>query len=362
MTRRWPWLRAQIAGALFDVPPFALASRAPRLARRLGMSWETLHNRGERISRHPRQRGVRCDWRWTSSLRYCERRPKAGLQLMGAALADWPIEFAGGINPTAGAPRVSFVVGHRGAERIPLLLATLRSIGAQEGVAIECIVVEQAEESILGELLPGWVRHIHSPPPESAMPYSRSWAFNVGAREARGECLILHDNDILVPRRYAAEASRVLEDGFDAARVQRLLFYLDPEDTEALTSTRAAPTRPPLQVVQNCEGGTLVVKRDVYWSVGGHDESFVGWGGEDNEFLDRLRTRILHDHAYLPFLHLHHAPQPGQGVGPADRSYFERRMLMPAAARIAELTARNFGSPLGPGGGDRQQAACARPS
>ena len=44
--------------------------------------------------------------------------------------------------------------------------------------------------------LPDWVRYLHTPIPEG-MPYSRAWAFNVGARAGRGEVLVFHDNDML---------------------------------------------------------------------------------------------------------------------------------------------------------------------
>jgi hypothetical protein len=90
------------------------------------------------------------------------------------------------------------------------------------------------------------------------------------------------------------------------------------------------------------------VRRDVYFDVGGHDEFFLGWGGEDNEMFDRLRTCRLHDCAYLPFLHLYHAPQPGKSGAHPNAAYFERRMRLDARARAAELAQRPFGVMTGP--------------
>jgi glycosyltransferase involved in cell wall biosynthesis len=226
---------------------------------------------------------------------------------------------------------------------------TIASIAAQAEVAIECIVVEQSAESLLAKALPPWVRYVHTPPPRPGMPYSRSWAFNVGARFAKGQWLVLHDNDLLVPSLYAFRITQTGLCGFDAARLQRFVFYLSKEGTDALlASPRALFRTPPVRVVQNCEGGTLAVRRSVYWEIGAHDEGFEGWGGEDNELFDRLLTRRLHDHSYLPFVHLYHALQVPQSANNAVDTYFDQRMRIPAPLRIAELAARPSGQPSGP--------------
>jgi hypothetical protein len=346
----WRLLKYKLAANLLDAPRYALVLRWPGLGRRFGRTWVDLRNRHERLVRQPDQRGVRCDWLWTSALFYCQAYPQVGQQLLARALADWAIEFRAAPSVKAtGEPQVSFIIGHRGTERIPHLLATLASLAGQVDTSIECMVVEQATTPVLANVLPGWVRHLHTPPPWPEMPYSRSWAFNAGARAARGRYLVFHDNDICVPARYAAELLAVFQRGFQAARLMRFLFYLDEADTRALfTSHHLLPTPPPLGVVQNCEGGTLAVERDFYFELGGHDEGFLGWGGEDNELFDRLRTGRLHDHAYLPFVHLYHATQPGKTVGPPNQDYFQARMRIPATRRVAELSQRPFGSPAGP--------------
>ena len=79
--------------------------------------------------------------------------PVLGLSLVAAALA--------------------YVLGIFGAR---LLGATLASIAGQVEVPVECLVVEQDTTPAVAAALPGWVRHVHAPPPDPAMPYSRSWA------------------------------------------------------------------------------------------------------------------------------------------------------------------------------------------
>src|SRR5918996_760171 len=120
--------------------------------------------------------------------------------------------------PTAGraegAPDVSFVIGHRGADRLPHLSLVLASVAAQAGATVECVVVEQSAKPEIAGRLPDWVRYVHTPIREG-MPYSRSWAFNVGARATRGAVLVLHDNDMLLPRSYAAEALAIRRSGYE---------------------------------------------------------------------------------------------------------------------------------------------------
>ncbi len=261
---------------------------------------------------------------------------------MARAFEQWPIDFRERPAGPSSSPLVSFVIGNRGDERLPNLLSTLQSIAGQTGVSCECVVVEQDREPRIARSLPSWVRHVFTPVSDSA-PYSRSWAFNVGAREARGRYLVFHDNDICAPARYAAELVEIFGRGFDAARLQRFVFYITPAQTQELFASSALPGGAPAAVVQNCEGHSVAVAREAYFALGGHDESFVGWGGEDNEFFDRLRTLRLHDAAYLPFIHLHHAPAPGKSAPTENIRHLERRLAIPAEERIAELREREIG-------------------
>lgn len=343
-------IKSTLSSLFLDMPRYGMVVDWPSIGALLGRSWIDLHNRGERLNRDGKQRGVLCDWRWTSDLYYCRTNPEIGRRLLRRALSDWPIEFRDA-PAISGPPVVSFIIGHRGQARLPHLLVTLASIAGQREVPFECLVVEQAPEKEITQQLPTWVRHVHTPPPIPDMPYSRSWAFNVGARLAQGKILVCHDNDILAPAAYAAELARVHGAGFEAARLQRFLFNLSEQHSLLLfDGERDLLKLPPVEVVQNWAGGTLAIDKDVYLDIGGHDESFVGWGGEDNEMFDRLKTRRLHDHSYLPFVHLYHAPQPQKQSNQKNSALLDDRMTVPAAQRCVKLRNRSFGDPRGPAG------------
>lgn len=302
----------------------ALLYDAPRFERHVRGRWELIRNRREEIAVDGR--AVRCEWQWSSTLHYCNVFPRSADRLMRRALAEWPVVRANEA-PAVGAPDVSFVIGHRGTARLPLLLETVRSIAGQQGASVECIVVEQSVAPDARAALPAWVRYVHTPIASNDEPYGRSAAFNEGVRHARGRVLILHDNDMIVPAAYAAETVRQVNGGFEAVDLKRFVFYLTPDGARCE------------KVVQNVRGGSVAITRDAYDAIGGFDESFAGWGGEDNDFWDRAETLRASRFGYLPMLHLWHEPQPekGDARAPALVRYHEELAHIPPAERISRL-------------------------
>lgn len=351
MPRTLQSLRTRAGALLYDWPRLEMTLRGLGRYRNLRTPWIGMRNRNERLTIDGR--GARCEWIFTSDLHIARVFPSAGARLMRRALRDWPIEFRETREPSS-SPDVSFIIGHRGLDRLPHLLATLRSVTGQQNASVECIVVEQSAAPEIAASMPSWVRHLHTPLPALDSPYNRSWAFNVGARLARGRVLILHDNDMLSPARYAAEAVERTREGWCFLELKRFLFYFDETATRELFATDAIPDRAPENVLQNAQGGSIAVTRDAFFDIGGFDESFVGWGGEDNEFWERAETtKTVNAFGYLPFVHLWHAPQAGRqsAEAPAVRRYHELKDV-PAEERIRRLRQRDWGSPLRPSGGE----------
>ena len=337
MTRMEYTFRQKIGAALLDWP---------RYEWRFLSGWLHICNRRESLMSSPDNQGVACQWQWTSDLHAPKVFPRLGARLMSRCLRDWPIEFAPLPSEQDGGIQLSFIIGHRGRERVPLLLATLAAIAAQRGVACECIVVEQSDKREAAPLLPAWVRYVHTPLPDPRMPYCRSWALNVGARAARGKLLVFHDNDMPVPRDYAAELWGRSEEGYEVINLKRFIFYLSASHSGAICAgDRDLSASPPEVIVQNAEsGGSIALSRTAFIEIGGYDESFVGWGGEDNEFWQRALTRNVWRFGYLPFVHLWHAPQSGKASSnPQLVAKFQALSSIPPERRIAELVQRKFG-------------------
>ena len=332
----------------------ALLMDSPRLLRCLASrdGWALMGNRNDRLVPGPQGRGWQCDWEFSRSLHVCDVFPRCANWLLRRALAQWPVHLAAEsrMEALAPSPQLSFIIGHRGRERLPHLMLTLASILGQRGAAIESIVVEQDPEPKLQTALPGGVRYCHVPLPGNETRYSRSAAFNAGARMARGAMLVLHDNDLLVPRDYAAEILLLHRQGFEAGQLSRFLYYLDTVSTKQWLSGFADPRKARVEcVVENSAGGSLAVSRATFEEIGGMDEDFIGWGGEDNEFLDRCLTRRTWRFGYLPLVHLwHHSLANREAVSnPAIALLAEKRRVAPAA-RIEALRARRNSGVGGP--------------
>lgn len=227
---------------------------------------------------------------------------------------------------------------------------TLRSIAGQD-VPVECIVVEQSMEPEIRDDLPAWVRYIHTPVPDSAFDYARAWTLNVGARAARTDVLILHDNDMVVPQEYAAEALRLTDQGWRFVDLKRFIFYLHADDAVRVFASGKLSFDLPSTVIQNLQGASIVASKEAYFAIGGFDESFVGWGGEDNEFWERAEVHgPVWQWGYLPFVHLFHAPQPEKlrGNEAAGTRRWQELSATSPGDRIKLLRQREIGRLEGP--------------
>jgi hypothetical protein len=326
----------QYTGALFlDIP---------RYYRQLFLEgkWKEVRNRQDNLELSSDGLGVRYLGKWTSSLWACEVYPHVGRALMRQALREWPIRFSTSTIPTE-KPDVSFVIPFRGKDRLPLLQRVVQSVLGQRDISVECIVVEQGSRRD-AEGLPPCVRYIHLPCPDDPEGWHKSWAFNVGVSEARADIVICHDADILVPFRYGWRTSRRLrKDGYEVSHPQRFLFRLNPKDTIHVVKHGRVPDTAPEAVWQNWKGGTLAIRRDAYFRIGGFDERFVDWGGEDDEFFDRCRVLKQYDFGYLPFIHLWHEPQPTKSSPVRDRNLnlLAKLLQIPPEERIRELKGRS---------------------
>ncbi len=333
-------LKALLGVLIYDLPAYA----GGMLGKKGG--WLALHNRTEKLAVSPDDIGYRCDWQWTSDLHAPKVLPFLGRWLMKRALADHPIKRLPQPEVVSGQPQVSFIIGHRGMARLPHLLATLESIAGQQNALVECIVVEQETKSQLAGRLPGWVRHIHSPPPTPDMPYCRSWTFNVGVKKACGSVLVLHDNDMLVSADYASQILARVDQGYEVVNLKRFVFYLSEKHTQAVFDGRGALLDDaPETIVQNLEaGGSVAITREAYERIGGMDESFIGWGGEDNEFWERAQTCKVWLYGCLPIVHLWHESQTGKNLSGENGSrQFYALARISVADRISELRNRPQG-------------------
>lgn len=206
---------------------------------------------------------------------------------------------------------LSYIVGHRGdGERLENLLFTIKYI-SQIDLIDEIIIVEQSNsDSVLSKLnLPQKCKHIflsHS----FNWFYNRSWGFNVGYRHSLGDYLIFSDNDIFMN---LEDLTSSLKDckNYDAVNPYSKIIDTTSSEAKAIIETGIANvTNRSSRGGVNFAGGMCMFSRSAFEQIGGWDERFVGWGGEDEALCHKI-SKILQKDRYktLDFtsFHLYHA-------------------------------------------------------
>lgn len=327
-------LRNKLGAILHDVPRTLLAMRGPG-----GLTAVT--NRSDRFEHSTDPFGIRIHSGQTSSLHLCDTFPSVGRWMLRRTLRDWSFSLAREVC-FSDQPQISFVIPHRGADRQPLLDLTIHSIASLKG-DVECVVVEQDQDSHLSDL-PGNTVHLHLPHPDGDERWHKCFAFNEGVKRARGSIVVCHDGDLLVPENYLDVINEhLIRRQQQVVYPQRFLYYLSESTTGKMVSERSTEAlrhETPVMVKQNWTGGTLAITKDAYERVGGFDESFTGWTGEDREFYDRCHALNGWFFGYVPFLHLWHPPQSGRANLDARRAatqFTQQKLAIDRDERIRRL-------------------------
>lgn len=307
-----------------------------------------VRNRREALLADKRTGGRACAWQYTSSLTVTNVFPDVASRLLRCCLNDWPLSLCPRPrNSEDEAPAISIIVGVRGTGRMAQFETCMRSLLAQAGVPIEVVVVEQSWQPEFTNKVPAGVRYLHQQCTSPDMPYNRSWALNGGAQGARGRILVLLDADMLLPQGMAAEIVRLMDgQGIEALRLPRLLFYLDRETSRFIQETDVIPEMIGTERVVANNRTPVAVTRQAYFAIGGHDEAFYGWGAEDDEFMERLRTRSISEGAKFPIIHLWHASAVAGEARESNARLLGELLTIAPEDRISILRKRDFGRSL----------------
>src|SRR5258706_390634 len=94
------------------------------------------------------------------------------------------------------------------------------------------------------------------------LPFRAARGRPAAAAGARGRILVLHDNDMLVPERYAAEIVAHANAGWDAIDLERFIFYLTEKETARVLGDQSLHLDERSEVViQNLHGGSVAITK-----------------------------------------------------------------------------------------------------
>ena len=130
--------------------------------------------------------------------------------------------------------------------------------------------------------------------------FNKSWTFNAGVRHTLGAArtLCLLDADILVDRGFLARNhARFAEHGHDAHLPHTEMLSLDAPASDHLIEERCGRGSADVPLggargllLRDVPGACLWITPELYERVGGFDERYRGWGGEDEDMLYRVAS------------------------------------------------------------------------
>lgn len=211
---------------------------------------------------------------------------------------------------------ITVIMGVRSLPSEPLRLrnaiACLKALNHQslERWRYRLVVVEQDKEPRLKETIAPYIdRYIFAYNPNA---YNRSWGFNVGVKETccQETILCLVDSDLFLPQDFLASGLNRFKKGVKALQPYHEVVYLDVSSTQKLINNHLHPPTTWQgyhgRVYTNSQGGCLWVDSTMYQNMGGHDETFEGWGSEDRDFWKRLSQHTTIDQLRQRIAHLYH--------------------------------------------------------
>jgi glycosyltransferase involved in cell wall biosynthesis len=195
----------------------------------------------------------------------------------------------------------TYIIGYRHkADRLFLLRRTLDWINSFTGAQV--ILVEQDTHSKISHINLN-AKHIFT---KSNMPYNRSWAFNVGIKYANTNIIIFGDSDIIMHPNDFINAIKEINN-YDMVSPYHSVVDLTSGENGLSLSDIVKIDRPGRGETDNQKinicGGISIFRRDAILKIGGWDEDFWSWGGEDdlqtikvNYFLTwhEMKARCFH--------------------------------------------------------------------
>lgn len=133
---------------------------------------------------------------------------------------------------------------------------------------------------------------------DSREPFSRSKAINRAYHQATKDIIVIADSDIVYDPNLLRESITYLNSEQWVIPFSRIL-RLSKETSHLLLQQESrwpltVKTETAAEQATAFVGGFNVLGREAYETVGGYDERFVGWGGEDEAFAYALDTLVGH--------------------------------------------------------------------
>lgn len=214
----------------------------------------------------------------------------------------------------------TYIITYRhNTERFNNLKRTLEWVNSFSGA--EVILVEQDTHSKIKDVkLP--CKHIFL---KSKMPFNKSWGFNVGLKYVNTNVIIFGDSDLIMNPDEFIKSVQMLEK-YEMVNPYNSVIDLNPQESnlplgEILKINRPGRGETDIQKVPMC-GGICIFRRDAIHKIGGWDEGFIGWGGEDDFQSVKVKNFLTFYENTTKCYHIYHdRPAP-------DMKWYQRNLQL----------------------------------
>ncbi|OLB79865.1 MAG: hypothetical protein AUI14_09030 [Actinobacteria bacterium 13_2_20CM_2_71_6] len=223
--------------------------------------------------------------------------------------------------PAGAKPEAVIVIPFRdrtpgGGDRLRNLLACLLALRDQSFPrgSYQVTVVETDDRPRWRELISRFAdTYLFAPKPDT---FNRSWGVNTGVVNTSGptEIICIQDADVLADRDFVARnAARFTGPGRMGHHPYRDMLCMDHFSTWRAIRERVADRRPAGDdsrvrgfTLRRGPGCCVWVRAEAFHRVGGMDERYEGWGGEDIDFNHRFGMDLAYDCYDDVLLHMRH--------------------------------------------------------
>lgn len=212
----------------------------------------------------------------------------------------------------------TYVIGYRHRmDRLSNLKRVLEWINGFNGA--EVLLIEQDKHSKIKNLNLR-AKHIFV---KSEMPYNRSWAFNIALKYSTSPILVFGDSDLLMNPNEFIEGLKALQTNEMVSPYYSVVDLTQQESGlefgQILQINRPGRGETDNQKI-NISGGIAMFRKDAISKIGGWNEDFIGWGGEDDFQTMKVKNFLTWTELKYRCYHLYHAKEQ------PDMKWYQRNL------------------------------------
>lgn len=199
----------------------------------------------------------------------------------------------------------TFIIAYRHKlDRLQNLKKVIEWISGFNGV--ELIIVEQDSSPKLPAYSLKGFRYFFT---KSDLPFNKSWAFNYGTKHASTNAIVFGDSDLIMDPQEFINSIKLLEQ-FEAVNPYNKVIDLEPQENglhiEQLKMINR-PGRGETDIQKTpIAGGIIMFRKDALQKVGGWDQGFFSWGGEDDCQAHKIKQLLRWTEVPNRCYHLYH--------------------------------------------------------